>query len=306
MLPKYKIFSVRLMVLTFNIAIMKRLLFFSTLFVLSLTGIAQNWLAPKVTLDAKDFEKMKKETLYILNGYDKEFDEAVKYAVDKYWTLTPVKYINVNDLEPLKKDKTCKMYLGISGYAVMNYGRKFTHNELNLSFNHGFWSTYYTMQFDNLTKPSGEILGADKDFHQISNKIVLNIMMMCVEMKKSQEMGDKAYREYSAKSKLSSYTVYVPKETVANDLTEDLFTKNLAKVEFKSTDDLKKKVMDQSEVDNKAQLFLARSGSNTILYITDMKTGELIARAMLGERGSGSVGKKVDADDIQDLFKGLK
>ncbi len=282
----------------------KFLLFICALFIVN-SLIAQSWCVPKATFRNKDLEKMKKETLYVLNGYDKEFDEVVKYAVDKYWKLTPVKYINANDIEPLKKDKTCKMYLGIGGYAMLNYGRKFKHNELDLRVNSGFWSICYKMQFDNLSKPSDEFIGADKDLHLISNKIILNIMMMCAEMKKVEELGD-AYSDYTLKDKLSSFTVYIPKETIENGLTEDMFKKYITKAEVKTSDELKKMVVDQTDVENKAQLFITRAGDNTMLYITNMKTGELIAYAYQGERGSASVGKKIDEDDLQVLFKRLQ
>jgi hypothetical protein len=254
-----------------------------------------------------DILKVKDEAMYVVTGYGKEYDEAIKYAVETYWKLNKtIKYINVDELEELKKSKVCKLYIGLGGNGIMVYGKKYSNTVLGVYGNVGFWTCYYKLDFDDLTKSKDEIVGADKNAHLMTNRVIQDLLLMTTQIKKLEEMGSKEYGNYQgSKERLKDLTILIPKECIENGVPETVFKESFAKYEVVSSDEIKKLII-EGKSENKAVLSITRGADNTIMYIMDIKTGELISYARDGERGSFGAGRQIDEDDVRSLIKRVK
>lgn len=255
-----------------------------------------------------DLAKIRNETLYVVQGYENEYDEVIKTAIDTYWKLNQnIKYIKQNELESLKKNGTCKLFIGFEGSGTLQYGKKYTITTWGLFRNSSYWTADYTFQLDNLTTSDGEVLGTDKDLRVFSNRVIQYIKLIQSQYKRYEDLGWKNYvRKQDMREKFKDMTVLVPKEYIDYGISESLIKEYLPKYEIISTDDIKKKVIDDKNLDNVAQLFLSRGLDNTLAYIVELKTGDLISVEADGERGSFGIARKLNDDDVKSLLKRLK
>jgi hypothetical protein len=262
---------------------------------------------PLYNLDGKSekkFDENSKRPLTVLTWDDKEFDDALKFAFAKYWKFGPVNYMS--DAERNKKGTDLDSYLYISG-ASWNESPNI--HAFKLIW-YGVWKTnkpsLYEVWFDHLSKGDNENIGADITHHDFSNKIIQYVMLMSRQVKLVIEMGAKDYYRINNKSKLETLTILVSKESLAkHGLSEATFKTKFKKVEFISSDDIKKRLMEDKNLDNCAELFICQDTDRNSLFIMDLKTGDIIASSGSGKSGFNRM-KKVDDDMISNMLSDLK
>lgn len=251
-------------------------------------------------------EKFKKEPCVIALGYDKEFDEAVKFAFDKYWKFSPVKYITSPDKYPTvhtEKQGNVVFMRETEELWSAKQTPKITSTILKLYGNN-------TIRFDSYFddyKNEDKSFGIDQSFHMKAIKVIPYIMCLAAEMNRLEEWGVMKYTFHKGlKEKVKNYTVIIPKENITNKrFSEDFFKPYFTKYEFLDSEEINKKIRDQKNTENVALLCIGRSLSVIQLSIIDIKTGDLLY-VDNGDIGKGSKSKDFEEEDIKKVLKNLE
>lgn len=250
----------------------------------------------KITLTSRKntVKNIKASTFQVLTGIDKEFDEAVKFAFDKYWTFSKIKYVanTKDDLRPFD--------FRIGEFGSRN-GGKYGYSTCNF-YKEGF---NYGLSFDDFKKGDFDE-GLDKNFHMKSIKVIQFIMTYCAELKRLEELGETNYAfDKGYIGKIKDYNVIIPKENItSNRFTEAPFKSVLKKYSFLSSDEIYTKLKEQKDTENTAVLNVSRDDYAIFLNITDIKTGDLLYTANEG-LGTFTQGKGINDEVIEKLLKKL-
>lgn len=272
-------------------SLMKYTLLFITACFLSGISYAQNL---KVTSRKKTVENLRKEaTTTIATGYDKEYDEALKFAFEKYWKFTPIKYVDRNDKKAYA-DCYLKEWDGRNGGK---YDWSF------FSFSKG--GLIYDQNFDDFRK--GDTKGTDSSFHMKAIKVIPYIMCLSAEVKRLEEWGELKYAFHKGlKEKVKDYNVLIEKEYITTyQLSENPFKQYLKKYEISSANEIDKRIREQKNTDNTAILTIGRADYAIHISIIDIKTGDLLYYDNVSF-GTFAQGKKMTDGDIEKLLSNLE
>jgi hypothetical protein len=249
------------------------------------------------------YDEISKRPITVVTGYDKETDAAIKFAFDKFWKFSTVKYMTIEEYNKSGKDE--KSVFSIDRHFIRDYG---TYSSTQINWV-GQWKTnrpyLYQLPFDNLSKGENENIGTDKTNHDISNKAIQYVMMLNSQIKLLVELGWKKYMSHDYKDKLNTMTILVPKEYISGGLSEAIFKKHFTKVEFLSSDEIKKRIMENKNLDNCAEFFICQDPDKNSVFVMDLKTGDLISTAEKGKT-SFNRAKKIDDESIEKLLEKLK
>lgn len=249
----------------------------------------------------KCIENLKKETLLVPTGYGKAFDDAMKAAIEKYWTLCKVKYVNK---EKLSGD--CYIYIqehseehGISSnYHVCEF----------MGFDASKAGIFgYQLYFDNdhHQKHPEEISGIDKNYDDMAHKITQFVMALCFELKRleTEEVAKYTTHNGNEKDKLKSYKILIPQEYLNVGISKDCFTTKLTSCEFMKSSDIHAKVATQKDTESYAELLLSKTYGQLRIYFIDLKTGQLIYYDSV----SGGVDKSgpIETKNVERVLKSL-
>jgi hypothetical protein len=243
------------------------------------------------------FKIIRQSPIKVQTGVDKEFDEAVKYAFEKYWKFSPVKYVS-------KDDETANFwYKDIKSRHNKN---DWTWSCCHFSFPDA--KVYLTYDFDYYTAPDFKA-GVDSSFHAKSVKVIAFIMNFSAEMARIEEWGISKYSfHHGFKDKVKDYNIIVPKENILkNRFTELPFTESFNKVTFLTVDEINKLIREQKDTDKTGLLFFSISGPDVTLTIIDIKTGDLLFTQRDLPRGEGyNVKQPLEDKDIKSLLKPMR
>lgn len=217
-----------------------------------------------------NLEEIKNTTFSITIGYGDEVDAAVKFAFEKYWKLSPLKYM-VPDPKAYYGNQT-NFYL--VGYEEKKY--QWTAGRFRLP------NISYEPDFDDYRKGE-KLFGVDNTPHMVAIKVIPFIMCYAAEVKRASEMGSDKYWFFEGlKDKVKNYKVIIQKESLANDrMTELPFKTYLKSYEFLSSDDIDKKIRSQESTENTALLFIGQDWNEMHVSIIDIKTGDLLYRSSI-------------------------
>jgi hypothetical protein len=246
-------------------------------------------------------EQLRKEKMYVLYTDDKEMDEALKYAFDKYWKINHVQFIKREDFEKLKRGKDYEAYFEFNNWAYKDYG-DFSYTNMNITYKS---TLIYVGSFDKFSKGKNEEIGIDKDFHMMSTKIVQYIHMMNSEFSKLESLGRKKYFYFNLKDKIKEKNLVIAKEYFSAGLSEANFGslyKN--KYSILNSDEIKKKIMEEKELDNCAELFICGSPEVFKGFIVDLKTGDVMAEATVGKTSFNRT-RQIDDSVMEKLLNKL-
>ena len=248
----------------------------------------------------KAFEHLKASKLQVSVGnISEDYDSAVKDALERYWTLCPLEFVDNKSLD--KKIPT----LLTANYEVKSYTRSiFT----KLTFAADDYLSF-TFDFDNLTVKD-ECLGIDKTETELKYKCVIAIMNLCAQLKMLEPAianKDRSYLSFDGyKEKLKTTTVLIPKEYLTNGLTKNAF-KKLPKHEFVSLEEINKRIMDKNTKGYAVLNTYRTIESGSFLNIIDIDTGDFLLYREFGfvtMKGNVSKQEKVtDKDIIKELEK---
>ncbi len=232
---------------------------------------------------------------------DKEFDDAVKFAFEKYWKLSPLKFT------PYKENPS---YKDVANFKVSSWkgrsGGKYTYSHCS------FWTPDINtqMNFDDFKKGDSDD-GIDKDFHKMAIKVIPFIMCWSAEVNRVNTLGNTKWggmtynKRESIKHKVKDYTILIQKENVdTKRLSDAPFKQYLKKYEFVSSDDINTRIKEQKNTENTALLVFGRDDYLMTLSIIDIKTGDLL---YYNEDGLGTFtqGKSFTDEVIGKLLKKL-
>lgn len=254
----------------------------------------------------KDFlEKFKEETLYVRVGQDKEYDDALKFAFNKYWKFNPVKYVEIKDGD-YKAPKN--VWLSRECEELWNGKQipKHPSTTFNFGLTKGISRMWFMSYFDDY-KNEDEFLGGDESALSKNTKLICYIMCLSAEIKRMDEWGIMKYHFHKGlKETVKDFTVIIPKETIANGrFSESLLKSYFTKCEFLSYSEINAKIKDDKDLNNKAIFCLGRSIRSAHVSIIDLKTGDLLYVENEG-LGKSSWKKNIGDEDIKALLKNLE
>lgn len=234
---------------------------------------------------------------------DKEFDEAVKFAFEKYWKISPLKFKAINEANSQKDN--------IYSFDITSWkGREMG----KFSFSKCYFNSpniKAEVSFDDFKKGNSDE-GIDKDFHMMSIKIIPLIMCYAAEVNRVNELGNTKWggitynKRESIKYKVKSYNILIQKENIdSKRLTEKPFKQYLAKYEFINSDELNTRIKEQKNTENTALLIFGREEFMMSLSIIDIKTGDLLYHSEEG-LGSFTQGRTFSDEVIGKLLKDLE
>ena len=272
---------------------MKKITIVITLCVLSTISFAQQ-LGIQTYKDV--FKIIRQSPIKVQTGIDKEFDEAVKYAFEKYWKFSPVKYVG--------KDEVANFWY--KDAKSRHNKNDFTWSYVNFSFPDA--KVHLSYDFDYYTCPDFKA-GVDSSFHAKSVKVIAFIMNFSAELARIEEWGLTKYSfHHGFKDKVKDYNIIVPKENITSHrFTELPFTESLNKVTFLTVDEINKLIKEQKNTDNTGLLFFSISGPQVTVTIIDIKTGDLLFTQSDVPRGEGyNVRQPLDDKDMKSLLKQMR
>lgn len=243
------------------------------------------------------FKIIRQSPIKVQTGVDKEFDEAVKFAFEKYWKFSPIKYVGKDDEG--------------ANFWVRDVKSRHAKNDFEWSSAHFSFpdaKVHLTYDFDYYKTPDFKA-GVDEDYHARSVKVIAFIMNFAAEMARIEEWGISKYSfHYGFKDKVKDYNVIVPKENItSNRFTELSFTESFNKCTFLTVDEINKLIKEQKSTDNTALLFFSISGPDVTLTIIDIKTGDLLFTQSDQPRGAGyNVKQPLEDKDIKSLLKQMR
>ncbi|MCD6069268.1 MAG: hypothetical protein K0S33_4094 [Bacteroidetes bacterium] len=273
---------------------MKKITVAITLCLLSTISFAQ-----KLNIQTyKDiFKIIRQSPIKVQTGVDKEFDEAVKFALEKYWKFSAIQYVGKDDESANFWYKDAKSRHGKNDFEWSYCSFSFPDAKVHLSYDFDYY------------KAPGFKAGVDENFHAKSVKVIAFIMNFSAEMARIEEWGISKYSfHYGFKDKVKDYNIIVPKENITtNRFTESSFTGSFNKVTFLTVDEINKLIREQKNTDNTGLLFFSISGAEIRSTIIDLKTGDLLYTQREVPRGEGyNVKKPLDDKDMKSLLKPMR
>ncbi len=262
---------------------------------------------PKEKIE-KTFKNKLESPMTILVGYDKDYDEAVKFAFNKYWKFTPVTF---EDYKTVKEEKL-KSYFQLTPYQSKEVGISYYLTSVDWAckettgpYKGRFLRAYY-LSFDNFTKGDNEPLGTDNNFKDFSNKVIPYVAIMCTQLKLLTEIGARDYYNGGTKKdKVKEKAILIPEEYIKNGLSDASFKSAFEKIEFTSAVKIKERIMSDKDLDNNAELLIAQDMNGYTMMIVDLKNGDLLSYSFVGKT-SFNEGKKIDDDVVKKLISRLK
>jgi hypothetical protein len=247
----------------------------------------------------EDCEKALKKPITVYTGYDKEFDEVVKFAFEKYWKSSKIIYKNYNESEGKSNPG--------SSFGVGSYQ---TSTAIPVKYIIATWwgskMTALDLAFDYLVKGSNENQGTDNSFHDFSNRIIQYIALVNNQINLLATIGDKEYYRYDFKGKLGTKKILISNQYIKNGISESAFKDNLSnKIEFLSADEIKSRLMADKDIDDCAELMINQTVDRITMFIIDLKSGDLLTHSNIGKSDFNKM-KKVDDDAVIHLIKELK
>jgi len=232
-----------------------------------------------------------KDPIKICTGYDKEFDETVKFAFETYWKHSPLEFIS---LQKLKNDPSSTNFY-ISGYTTGKKSWRFCN--INVPY------VTYKPIFDNFIVGKDSI-GLDYNYHMKSIKVIAYIMCFSSEINRVKEMGGYPYSKYTGlKEKLKDSKVIIQKENIETGrFTETPFKAALKNCEFMDSETLYNNMKDRKIKENTSLLCISREDSNIFLSIIDINNGDLLYYNVFG-LSSLNTGKALDDSVIEKLLQ---
>jgi hypothetical protein len=262
---------------------------------------------------AVDSPEIQKEDVYLGTGFNKEAEDNIKWALDKYWTFgTKIKLID-NTQDAFKIDKN------ISYISLLKYEGDFSSTELTVSNNMAGWNRFkiFSLSFDDMIKKGKDtkVIGADKDIKLVAYKCLTYTMLFCSIVKNfSIEMGNtfKFARAYTdklekLKEKLKTTTILIPKELIDNGITEEAIKGLNIKYKIETSEQIATRIKDGKDIKNYSHLIVFKESNTTDwAYLVDLETGDLINYCYLESGTFTKTYKYMDDKRFAELLEKLE
>ncbi|PBQ34659.1 hypothetical protein CNR22_23745 [Sphingobacteriaceae bacterium] len=269
------------------------------LLLIGITSFSQERIVPG---SKKGIEIIKESTLQVVVGeIGEDYDEAIKTALEKYWKICPVEYVDAKEVDKSKPFLATNVYQG-KGWA----GK---YQFLKLVFT-GPKYISCECHFDNLTTEKTGCIGIDIDKAEWQLRGTIAVMNLCAQLRQYEEVIiTKEYGDFlkfeGYTQKIKTTTILIPTEYLQNGITKNAF-KKLPKHEFLSLAEIAKRI-----ADGKTKGYAIFTGYVAIpgrfLNIIDLDTGDYLFYKELGggyvAGGTSMPDKLTDKDIIKALEK---
>ena len=238
--------------------------------------------------------EVQKEEVYLGTGMNKEAEDNILWALNKYWTFGSK--INTVDAEkdPFKSNKKIS-YISLNNYKTTGDNGNFYNTKYTVVNERGAgnYTNIFLFPFDNLIKIGEEdkIIGADKNTKIIADKSLTYTMLFCSLVKTfGMDLGGsfKYMKAYSGKldklkERLQTTTMLVPKELLDNGITLEAFKNLSIKYKIESSEEIAKRIKEGKDVKNYSHLLVYKADKfNDYAYLVDIESGDLINYSNLG------------------------